>query len=112
VLCTLEISLKVRSSALYARVRKKWGSVQVPVLVPDGSHHSPKGLKRFLHLGKKSRGVDSKVAEWASVSAVSGADYGMEVGRVMVSEQIRNSSMGCSVHSYDGFSILRGHEPT
>lgn len=85
------------------RVRKKWGSVQVPVLVPDGSQQS-KGLKRFLHFGKKSRGSDGKVTDWASVSAVSGADYDMEFD--MVSEQIRSSSIGYADFSFsEGMSV-------
>ncbi|XP_020248574.1 uncharacterized protein LOC109826032 [Asparagus officinalis] len=78
------------------RARKKWGIVEKPVLVPDGS--GTKGLKRFLHFGKKSR----------EAYRVLGADYDTEVGCGLVSEQTRGLNVDCAFDAYDGFSYSEG----
>ena len=89
------------TSSLYSqdgtRVRKKWGTAQIPFLAADSS------LKKFLHFGKKST-----VGDRASILAVSGADYDTEVGRDQVSEQIRGLRLGFPLHACDGFSFSEG----
>ncbi|XP_042508024.1 uncharacterized protein LOC122084059 isoform X2 [Macadamia integrifolia] len=95
-----------------ARMRKKWGSAQKPVLVSNTSHHlsrkdMTKGFKRLLKFGRKSRGSESLV-DWISATTSEGDDD-TEDGRDLVnrsSEDVRKSRMGSSQGhpSYDGFN--------
>ncbi|KAL6996215.1 hypothetical protein U1Q18_006350 [Sarracenia purpurea var. burkii] len=85
-----------------ARMRKKWGSAQKPVLVSNSSHsHSrkdvTKGFKRLLKFGRKSRGTESLV-DWISATTSEGDDD-TEDGRDTAnrsSEDLRKSRMGFS----------------
>ncbi|XP_043706843.1 uncharacterized protein LOC122656410 isoform X2 [Telopea speciosissima] len=95
-----------------ARMRKKWGSAQKPVLVANTSHHlsrkdMTKGFKRLLKFGRKSRGSESLV-DWISATTSEGDDD-TEDGRDPInrsSEDVRKSRMGSSQShpSYDGFN--------
>ncbi|XP_028106785.1 uncharacterized protein LOC114305854 isoform X1 [Camellia sinensis] len=85
-----------------ARMRKKWGSAQKPVLVSNSSHsHSrkdmTKGFKRLLKFARKSRGNESLV-DWISATTSEGDDD-TEDGRDPAnrsSEDLRKSRMGFS----------------
>ncbi|GFZ04330.1 hypothetical protein Acr_16g0009540 [Actinidia rufa] len=85
-----------------ARMRKKWGSAQKPVLVSHSSHsHSrmdvTKGFKRLLKFGRRSRGTESLV-DWISATTSEGDDD-TEDGRdpaIRSSEDLRKSRMGFS----------------
>ncbi|KAL5583427.1 hypothetical protein UlMin_015869 [Ulmus minor] len=82
-----------------ARMRKKWGSAQKPVVI-NSSHNQPrkdmtKGFKRLLKFGRKSRGTESLV-DWISATTSEGDDD-TEDGRDLTSrfsEDLRKSRMG------------------
>ncbi|XP_002972648.2 COP1-interacting protein 7 isoform X1 [Selaginella moellendorffii] len=67
--------------------RKKWGSSQqktIPVVTvqQQGSKEGPKGFKRLLKFGRKSRGSgSSNTAEWVSASTTSEGDEDSDVSR-------------------------------
>ncbi|GMH16045.1 hypothetical protein Nepgr_017886 [Nepenthes gracilis] len=101
-----------QSEAEAARMRKKWGVAQKPIIVTDSSHNQSrkdvtKGLKRFLKFGRKSRGAES-LADWISATTSEGDDD-TEDGRDPASrslEDIGKSRMGFS-HGHasdDGFN--------
>jgi len=94
-----------------ARMRKKWGSAQIPVLVANAPHHPrkdvTKGFKRLLKFGRKSRGAEYLVNDWVSASTTSEGDDDTEDGRELgsrTSDELRKSRMGYSVPAYDGFN--------
>ncbi|KAJ6818184.1 putative GPI-anchored adhesin-like protein PGA55 isoform X2 [Iris pallida] len=94
-----------------ARMRKKWGSAQIPVLVANASNQSckdtTKGFKKFLKFGRKSRGVDYLVNDWVSASTASEGDDDTEDGREAgsrSSEDLRKSRMGYSIPTSYGFN--------
>lgn len=94
-----------------ARMRKKWGATQKPI-VGDSSHSLSrkdvtKGLKRFLKFGRKNRATES-LADWISATTSEGDDD-TEDGRDLAnrsSEDLRKSRMGFSHshHSDEGFN--------
>lgn len=83
-----------------ARMRKKWGSAQKPILATNSSQNQPrkdmtKGFKRLLKFGRKSRGTDN-MADWISATTSEGDDD-TEDGRDPAnrsSEDLRKSRMG------------------
>ncbi|XP_060205962.1 uncharacterized protein LOC132633508 isoform X2 [Lycium barbarum] len=85
-----------------ARMRKKWGMAQKPMLVANSSHNqsrkdTSKGFKRFLKFGRKNRGTDNLV-DWISATTSEGDDD-TEDGRDpsnRSSEDLRKSRMGFS----------------
>ncbi|XP_057797084.1 uncharacterized protein LOC131013096 [Salvia miltiorrhiza] len=95
-----------------ARMRKKWGTAQKPVLVVHSSNNVPRkdmtrGFKRLLKFGRKSRGSESLV-DWISATTSEGDDD-TEDGRDPAnrsSEDLRKSRMGFShaQASEDGFN--------
>eukprot|EP00268_Persea_americana_P013644 TRINITY_DN1605_c0_g2_i1.p1 TRINITY_DN1605_c0_g2~~TRINITY_DN1605_c0_g2_i1.p1 ORF type:complete len:1307 (-),score=351.30 TRINITY_DN1605_c0_g2_i1:349-4080(-) len=95
-----------------ARMRKKWGSAQKPIIVANTSHQSrkdvTKGFKRLLKFGRKSKGAESLITDWASASTTSEGDDDIEDGRDLTNRSLENSRktrMGISQYnSYDGFS--------
>lgn len=93
-----------------ARMRKKWGSAQIPVISANASQQSrrdvTKGFKRLLKFGRKSRGSDYLVNDWFSASTASEGDDDPDDGRDLVqrpSDDFRKSRMGYST-TYDGFN--------
>ena len=92
-----------------ARMRKKWGSAQIPVL---NAPHQPrkdvtKGFKRLLKFGRKSRGAEYLVNDWVSASRASEGDDDPEDSRELgsrTSDELRKSRMGYPVPAYDGFN--------
>ncbi|XP_058078709.1 uncharacterized protein LOC131227036 [Magnolia sinica] len=106
-------SLSQMMEADAARMRKKWGSAQIPILVANTSHQSrkdvTKGFKRLLKFGRKSRGAESLITDWVSASTTSEGDDDTEDGRDLAnrsSEDLRKTRMGFSQShsSYDGFN--------
>ncbi|KAG1366406.1 hypothetical protein COCNU_13G001960 [Cocos nucifera] len=102
--------LNQRMEADAARMRKKWGSAQVPMLVAHASQQPrkdvTKGFKRLLKFGRKSRGVESLITDWVSASTASEGDDDMEDGRDLAphqSDDLRKSRMGYPLSSFDGF---------
>ncbi|KAL1559184.1 hypothetical protein AAHA92_09554 [Salvia divinorum] len=95
-----------------ARMRKKWGTAQKPMLVAHSSNNVPRkdvtrGFKRLLKFGRKSRGSESLV-DWISATTSEGDDD-TEDGRDPAnrsSEDLRKSRMGFShaEASDDGFN--------
>uniref|UniRef100_A0A2N9ER24 COP1-interacting protein 7 n=1 Tax=Fagus sylvatica TaxID=28930 RepID=A0A2N9ER24_FAGSY len=91
-----------QSEADAARMRKKWGAAQKPIVVANSSHNQSrkdvtKGFKRLLKFGRKSRGTDSLV-DWISATTSEGDDD-TEDGRDAAnrsSEDLRKSRMGFS----------------
>ncbi|CAI9114471.1 OLC1v1015200C1 [Oldenlandia corymbosa var. corymbosa] len=86
-----------------ARMRKKWGAAQKPMLVGGNSSHNQsrkdvtRGFKRLLKFGRKSRGTESLV-DWISATTSEGDDD-TEDGRDVAnrsSEDLRKSRMGFS----------------
>ncbi|XP_051135881.1 uncharacterized protein LOC127254686 [Andrographis paniculata] len=84
-----------------ARMRKKWGMAQKPMLVAHSTNNSRKdmtrGFKRLLKFGRKNRGSESLV-DWISATTSEGDDD-MEDGRDLAnrsSEDLRKSRMGFS----------------
>lgn len=83
-----------------ARMRKKWGSAQKPILVSNSSVNQSrkdmtKGFKRLLKFGRKNRGSESLV-DWISATTSEGDDD-TEDGRDPAnrsSEDLRKSRMG------------------
>ncbi|KAJ6389315.1 hypothetical protein OIU77_027619 [Salix suchowensis] len=97
-----------------ARMRKKWGSAQKPILVANSLNNQSrkdvtKGFKRLLKFGRKSRGAESLV-DWISATTSEGDDD-TEDGRDPAnrsSEDLRKSRMGFSLGhpSDDGFNEI------
>ncbi|KAJ6415791.1 hypothetical protein OIU84_004565 [Salix udensis] len=97
-----------------ARMRKKWGSAQKPILVANSLNNQSrkdvtKGFKRLLKFGRKSRGAESLV-DWISATTSEGDDD-TEDGRDPAnrsSEDLRKSRMGFSQGhpSDDGFNEI------
>lgn len=85
-----------------ARMRKKWGSAQKPIIGANSSNNQSrkdmtKGFKRLLKFGRKSRGTENLV-DWISATTSEGDDD-MEDGRDLAnrsSEDLRKSRMGFS----------------
>ncbi|CAN4089139.1 unnamed protein product [Withania somnifera] len=85
-----------------ARMRKKWGMAQKPMLVANSSHNQSRkdmarGFKRFLKFGRKNRGTDNLV-DWISATTSEGDDD-TEDGRDpsnRSSDDLRKSRMGFS----------------
>lgn len=85
-----------------ARMRKKWGAAQKPILVGNSSHNQSRkdmtrGFKRLLKFGRKNRGTESLV-DWISATTSEGDDD-TEDGRDPAnrsSEDLRKSRMGSS----------------
>ncbi|PON93474.1 hypothetical protein TorRG33x02_107520 [Trema orientale] len=83
-----------------ARMRKKWGSAQKPILASNSSQNQSrkdmtKGFKRLLKFGRKNRGTESLV-DWISATTSEGDDD-TEDGRDPAnrsSEDLRKSRMG------------------
>ncbi|CAL9191685.1 unnamed protein product [Musa hybrid cultivar] len=93
-----------------ARMRKKWGSAQMPMIVANASQQSrkdvTKGFKRLLKFGRKSKGVESLVNDWVSASTASEGDDDTEEGRDLATrptDDLRKSRMGYSLPN-DGFN--------
>ncbi|RZS01350.1 hypothetical protein BHM03_00031198 [Ensete ventricosum] len=93
-----------------ARMRKKWGSAQMPMVVANASQQSrkdvTKGFKRLLKFGRKSKGVESLVNDWVSASTASEGDDDTEEGRDLATrptDDLRKSRMGFSL-PHDGFN--------
>ncbi|KAG9443699.1 hypothetical protein H6P81_015039 [Aristolochia fimbriata] len=96
-----------------ARMRKKWGSAQKPILVANSSSHQSRkdvtrGFKRLLKFGRKSRGAESLINDWVSASTASEGDDDTEDGRDPAnrsSEDLRKTRMGFTPGpSYDGYN--------
>ncbi|KZV27545.1 hypothetical protein F511_04596 [Dorcoceras hygrometricum] len=85
-----------------ARMRKKWGTAQKPMLVANSSNNlsrkdMTRGFKRFLKFGRKTRGSENLV-DWISATTSEGDDD-TEDGRDPAnrsSEDLRKSRMGFS----------------
>ncbi|XP_047342444.1 uncharacterized protein LOC124945948 isoform X2 [Impatiens glandulifera] len=87
-----------------ARMRKKWGNAQKPIILGNSSNNNnhskkdvTKGFKRLLKFGRKSRGTDS-LADWISATTSEGDDD-TEDGRDLAnrsSDDLRKSRMGFS----------------
>ncbi|XP_010937292.1 uncharacterized protein [Elaeis guineensis] len=91
------------------RMRRKWGSAQIPMLVANASQQPrkdvTKGFKRLLKFGRKSRGVESLITDWVSASTASEGDDDTEDGRDLATrplDDLRKSRMGYPLSSYDG----------
>ncbi|KAL5659406.1 hypothetical protein ACJX0J_032569, partial [Zea mays] len=102
-------SLDEITDADVSRMRKKWGSAQMPfagVNAPQQPRKDvSKGLKKLWKFGRKTRGGDGLVNDWVSASTASECDDDMEDGRDLVvgsSDDFRKSRMGY-LASYDGF---------
>jgi hypothetical protein len=88
-----------------SRMRKKWGSAQMPFVGINGSQQprkdASKGLMKLWKFGRKNRGGD----DWVSASTASECDDDLEDARDLVvgsSDDYRKSRMGY-LASYDGF---------
>nr|CAB3458611.1 unnamed protein product [Digitaria exilis] len=102
-------SLDEITDADVSRMRKKWGSAQMPFAGVNASQQPrkdvSKGLKKLWKFGRKNRGGDGLVNDWVSASTASECDDEMEDGRDLVvgsSDDFRKSRMGY-LASYDGF---------
>ncbi|CAD6223069.1 unnamed protein product [Miscanthus lutarioriparius] len=102
-------SLDEITDADVSRMRKKWGSAQMPFAGVNASQQPrkdvSKGLKKLWKFGRKTRGGDGLVNDWVSASTASECDDDMEDGRDLVvgsSDDFRKSRMGY-LASYDGF---------
>ncbi|KAL6137389.1 hypothetical protein ACLB2K_062681 [Fragaria x ananassa] len=99
-----------------ARMRKKWGSAQKPILATNSSQNQPrkdmtKGFKRLLKFGRKSRGTDN-MADWISATTSEGDDD-TEDGRDPAnrsSEDLRKSRMGFAHGPDDSFNEIEFNE--
>ncbi|KAL1551789.1 enolase-phosphatase E1-like [Salvia divinorum] len=95
-----------------ARMRKKWGAAQKPMVAANSSNNSSRkdmtrGFKRLLKFGRKNRGSET-MADWVSATTSEGDDD-TEDGRDLAnrsSEDLRKSRMGFSLAqpSDDGFN--------
>ncbi|CAB4302728.1 unnamed protein product [Prunus armeniaca] len=93
-----------------ARMRKKWGSAQKPVLATNSAQNQSrkdmtKGFKRLLKFGRKSRGIDN-TGDWISATTSEGDDD-TEDGRDpanRLSEDLRKSRMGFMQVTDDSFN--------
>ncbi|CAH9088668.1 unnamed protein product [Cuscuta europaea] len=89
-----------------ARMRKKWGTVQKPLLVSTSSNNQPRkdmtrGFKRLLKFGRKPRGAESSV-DWISATTSEGDDDtedGREPANRLSDDMMKKSRMG----------VLQGH---
>lgn len=89
-----------QSEADAARMRKKWGTAQKPIVVANSSQSQSrkdvtKGFKRLLKFGRKSRGTEN-LMDWISATTSEGDDD-TEDGRDVAnrsSEDLRKSRMG------------------
>jgi hypothetical protein len=102
-------SLDQITDADVSRMRKKWGSAQMPFSASNASQQPrkdvTKGFKKLLKFGRKNRGADGLVNDWVSASTASECDDDMEDGRDLAigsSDDFRKSRMGY-LSSYDGF---------
>ncbi|KAL5198732.1 hypothetical protein ABZP36_002244 [Zizania latifolia] len=102
-------SLDQITDADVSRMRKKWGSAQMPFVGPNASQQPrkdvTKGFKKLLKFGRKNRGGDGLINDWVSASTASECDDDMEDGRDLAmgsSDDFRKSRMG-HFSSYDGF---------
>ncbi|KQK15129.1 uncharacterized protein LOC100830570 isoform X1 [Brachypodium distachyon] len=102
-------SLDQITDADVSRMRKKWGSAQMPFVGANASQQPrkdvTKGFKKLLKFGRKNRGSDGLVNDWVSASTASECDDDMEDGRDLAigsSDDFRKSRMGY-LSSYDGF---------
>lgn len=100
-----------------SRMRKKWGTAQSPVTVAAANINSSqlqsrkdltKGFKRLLKFGRKSRGAESLMMDWVSVTTSEGDDE-FDDRRDLAdrsSDDLRKSRMGSlqSHLSEDGFN--------
>ncbi|TVU37929.1 hypothetical protein EJB05_11273 [Eragrostis curvula] len=107
-------SLDEITDADVSRMRKKWGSAQMPFVGANASQQprkdASKGLKKLWKFGRKNRGGDGLVNDWVSASTASECDDDMEDGRDLVvgsSDDYRKSRMGY-LASYDGFVESEG----
>uniref|UniRef100_A0A1D1YBF0 COP1-interacting protein 7 n=1 Tax=Anthurium amnicola TaxID=1678845 RepID=A0A1D1YBF0_9ARAE len=96
-----------------ARMRRKWGNAQKPLMIANSSSRSrkdvTKGFKRLLKFGRKSKGSESLVTDWVSASTTSEGDDDTEDGRDPAnksSDDLRKTRMGFSQYHYnhDGFN--------
>uniref|UniRef100_A0A0D9X1H1 Uncharacterized protein n=1 Tax=Leersia perrieri TaxID=77586 RepID=A0A0D9X1H1_9ORYZ len=101
-------SLDQITDADVSRMRKKWGSAQMPFVGPNASQQPrkdvTKGFKKLLKFGRKNRAGDG-LNDWVSASTASECDDDMEDGRDLAmgsSDDFRKSRMGYP-SSYDGF---------
>ncbi|KAM0959372.1 hypothetical protein TB2_024158 [Malus domestica] len=93
-----------------ARMRKKWGSAQKPILATNSSQNqsrkdTTKGFKRLLKFGRRSRGTDN-TSDWISATTSEGDDD-TEDGRDpanRLSEDFRKSRMGFTQGPDDSFN--------
>lgn len=82
------------------RTRKRWGSAQKPVLAVSQQVHkdAPKGFKRLLKFGRKSRGSETVMTDCVSASATSEGDDDTEDTRDLAvrsaDDLLRKSRMG------------------
>ncbi|CAH9055826.1 unnamed protein product [Cuscuta epithymum] len=84
-----------------ARMRKKWGTVQKPLLVSTSSNNQPRkdmtrGFKRLLKFGRKTRGAESSV-DWISATTSEGDDDtedGREPANRLSDDMMKKSRMG------------------
>jgi len=105
-------NFQTQSEVEAARMRKKWGAAQKPIVGTESSHglsrkDVTRGLKRFLKFGRKNRASES-LADWISATTSEGDDD-TEDGRDTAyrsSEDLRKSRMGFSHshHSEDGIA--------
>lgn len=102
-------SLDEITDADVSRMRKKWGSAQMPFAGVNASQQPrkdvSKGLKKLWKFGRRNRSGDGLVNDWVSASTASECDDDMEDGRDLVvgsSDDFRKSRMG-HFASYDGF---------
>ncbi|XP_064950004.1 uncharacterized protein LOC135599150 isoform X1 [Musa acuminata AAA Group] len=93
-----------------SRMRKKWGTALMPMIVANTSQQShmdaTKGFKRILKFGRKSRGMDNLVTDWVSASTASEGDDDTEDGCDLAArpmDDLRKSRMGYSL-PYDVFN--------
>ncbi|URD89455.1 hypothetical protein MUK42_27274 [Musa troglodytarum] len=93
-----------------ARMRKKWGTALMPMIVANTSQQShknaTKGSKRILKFGRKSRGMDNLVTAWVSASTASEGDDDTEDGCDLAArptDDLWKSRMGYSL-PYDVFN--------
>lgn len=82
------------------RTRKRWGSAQKPILAVSQQVHkdAPKGFKRLLKFGRKSRGSETVMTDCVSASATSEGDDDTEDTRDLAvrsaDDLLRKSRMG------------------